>query len=1367
MNTKTKLFIVSLITLLGIFAGNNTVSAGRAPVVTCNSATIYGSVWPSGGSVDAWLEWGNNRNTVQNGGGAKVGQQYNINYYTEISAQLTGLAENTTYYYRMAVQDGADYIPATTESFTTLTCQAQTYTISTNVTSGSGSFSPSSRTVTSGNTTSFSLIPSSGYSIGSASGCNGYLSGNTYYTGTITSNCTINGNFTANPPTTCQDPNATNYRGSLPCTYAPTICQDPNATNYGGRLPCTYQQITVNIYADNQNVSYGNSTNIRWTTTGSPTSCTASGGWSGNKNVLGGYQSTGNLYSNTTYNITCSKGVGSNSYSSDSASVTVSVGSQPIMSGFLNLNPTSCVIASGNNNCNVNLAWSTTNPQGTSFVASSYPSPNSTIANGNSGSQSVSIPWNSRTFYLYNNGILLDQASATASCVSGTSWNGNVCSPIISNPTVNLTADNSNVNYNGATYVRWTSQNAISCTASGGTNGWAGSKTTGGNFYTGNLTNTTTYNITCTNGAGGTTGGSANDSVTVTVGNQPQIPTVRLTANPTSIQSGSNSTLSWTSTNATSCFAYWTQSTATNGSGIVVPTSTTTYNITCTNNIGQSASDSVIVYVTQIPNPTVNLTADNSNVNYNGATYVRWTSQNAISCTASGGTNGWAGSKTTGGNFYTGNLTNTTTYNITCTNGAGSASYSSVNDSVMVIVGSQPINGGWSDWSTQSTQCGYSGIQTRSCNNPSPANGGAYCSGASSQSYTNAACPNPNPYVKLTADNSNVTYNGNTILRWSATNATLCTASGTSNYWYGNVGVSGPWNTGALTNTTTYNITCNGASGTTPATDSVTVYVGNQPLAPQAPTVTLLAYPPSIQYGASSILTWVSTNATSCSGSGTNNYSTSGSMVVSPFATTTYSIICTGTGGSASGTAIVYVNNNQTCQDPSATNYRGTLPCDYYQPILTCRDPNATNYRGTLPCNYYYQPIQTCQDPSATNYRGVLPCNYYNYQTTSVTLIADRTSIAYNENTIIRWYPINAASCYASGGSNGWTGARSIYSNTFNTGPLASTTTYNIFCTNNNGISDTKSVTVFVGNQIINNQPTVNLSADETSVAYNGTTFIRWYTTNATSCYASDGSVGWAGTKSIGPGSFYTGSLTSGKTYSITCTNNVGSVTDSATVSVRPQTIVTPTTKPTPTSLVLITSSVDRNQPIVPTIDNTRPKPGDEINYTVNYQNVGTGAITNLTLRMDLPYEINYMFSTPSNPTVSGNTLIFNLGTLRANGQGTATVRVRVRENIPDGTNLNFPAILSYTDPSGFLQSVSANVSAQVWSETTTKIKDETVPLGALAFLFGNSFLPNSLLGWLLLILLIVLLIMAGRKAYYSYGYGSNTTTISKTTTST
>ena len=141
MNKKIKLTILGILALVGLFAGVNTTLAGRAPVVTCNSATIYGSVWPSGGTVDAWLEWGNNANTVQNGGGSRVGFQ-SVSSNTEISATLTGLIQNTTYYYRMAVQDGPDYIPATTENFTTPACPI----VNTPVNGGWSDWSPKDNT---------------------------------------------------------------------------------------------------------------------------------------------------------------------------------------------------------------------------------------------------------------------------------------------------------------------------------------------------------------------------------------------------------------------------------------------------------------------------------------------------------------------------------------------------------------------------------------------------------------------------------------------------------------------------------------------------------------------------------------------------------------------------------------------------------------------------------------------------------------------------------------------------------------------------------------------------------------------------------------------------------------------------------------------------------------------------------------------------------------------------------------------------------------------------------------------------------------------------------------------------------------------
>ena len=124
--------------------------------------------------------------------------------------------------------------------------------------------------------------------------------------------------------------------------------------------------------------------------------------------------------------------------------------------------------------------------------------------------------------------------------------------------------------------------------------------------------------------------------------------------------------------------------------------------------------------------------------------------------------------------------------------------------------------------------------------------------------------------------------------------------------------LSGSFYTGTLTNNTAYNIICTNSVGS--ASDSVTINVNSQPPSPQGPTVTLTANPPSIQYGGSSVLVWNSTNATSCSGSGTNNFSTSGSMVVSPLTTTTYSITCVGTGRKCRG------YSNSCCRKSNFSN---------------------------------------------------------------------------------------------------------------------------------------------------------------------------------------------------------------------------------------------------------------------------------------------------------------------------------------------------------------------------------------------------------------------------------------------------------------
>jgi hypothetical protein len=77
---------------------------------------------------------------------------------------------------------------------------------------------------------------------------------------------------------------------------------------------------------------------------------------------------------------------------------------------------------------------------------------------------------------------------------------------------------------------------------------------------------------------------------------------------------------------------------------------------------------------------------------------------------------------------------------------------------------------------------------------------------------------------------------------------------------------------------------------------------------PPAPTASLTATPASISSGASSTLSWSTTNATTVSiDHGIGSVAASGSANTTPAATTTYTLTATGSGGSATATATVTV----------------------------------------------------------------------------------------------------------------------------------------------------------------------------------------------------------------------------------------------------------------------------------------------------------------------------------------------------------------------------------------------------------------------------------------------------------------------------
>ncbi len=157
-------------------------------------------------------------------------------------------------------------------------------------------------------------------------------------------------------------------------------------------------------------------------------------------------------------------------------------------------------------------------------------------------------------------------------------------------PVVNLSVSSLTIDSGQSATLSWSSSDANSCTASGG---WIGKRGTSGSEAV-SPTVTTSYTISC---AGD--GGSASTSVTLTVNEPPPpaaiVPTLNLTASPSSVRRGGTITLNWASTDATSCSASgdWSGSKATSGSASIVINDSVTFTLTCNNGDGVSVSSSV------------------------------------------------------------------------------------------------------------------------------------------------------------------------------------------------------------------------------------------------------------------------------------------------------------------------------------------------------------------------------------------------------------------------------------------------------------------------------------------------------------------------------------------------------------------------------------------------------------------------------------------------------------------------------------------------------------------------------------------------------------------------------------------------------
>ena len=546
--------------------------------------------------------------------------------------------------------------------------------------------------------------------------------------------------------------------------------------------------------------------------------------------------------------------------------------------------------------------------------------------------------------------------------------------------------------------------------------------------------------------------------------------------------------------------------------------------------------------------PGVSLTLQPDQIEANESATLSWTSSNTTNCVASGSWSGTQPLSSTG--VATGAMSaGTYSFGLTCAGEGGSSS------AVRILTVGQP----------------------------------------------------PAPEVSLQMEPAVVQPGGTTTLKWSAVNAASCLASGGtgSDGWTGNQATSEPkgMRVGPLPNAGNFPfvIECNGPGGTSSDTRILAV-TSSAP--PPPPTVTFSAASNAIQSGQSTTVSWSSTGADSCSANGgTGNDGWSGSKALSsnstsigPIAGTgsyTYTLTCTGPGGSTSSNASIVVSSNaptggmvvDVSVSPSAItagtaaalswSSSGVSSCQASGSWGGSQPVAASGYStGTItsPGTYSYTLTCTGSSGSVTD-TATLTVNPA--PATVLSFSASPPSVQVGQSTNLSWTSVDATSCTGSGGtgSDGWSGSHSTSSNGTSVGPFANagTYTYSLACAGPGGLGAVQSTTVTV------TAPppaatVVGFSANPNAVTVGGSTNLIWSTSGATSCSASGGAGGdgWGGSVATSSAGTSVGPLSSAGTYvyTLTCTGPGGaSAPANATVSVGaatpPATIVSLNASPT------------------------------------------------------------------------------------------------------------------------------------------------------------------------------------------------------------
>lgn len=529
----------------------------------------------------------------------------------------------------------------------------------------------------------------------------------------------------------------------------------------------------------------------------------------------------------------------------------------------------------------------------------------------------------------------------------------------------------------------------------------------------------------------------------------------------------------------------------------------------------------------------------------------------------------------------------------------------------------------------------------------------------------------------------------------------------------------------------------------------------------------------SIDDGDSTVLRWNTTDCDYVLLSGTSgNLNADGSRTVSPGSTTTYTLRAYDSNGNLedTDTLTVSVNDqNDQCEIDSfdADDYSidegdsvelswETTDCDYVTLTDVSGNLNPDDDRTVSPSNTRTYTLRAYDDNGNLDDTDTLTVDVdeenQNETCDIDSFSASPSTITRGSSTTLRWYT-NGDVDYVT--VSGLSGDRSE-DGSVTVSPY-STTTYTLRAYCNNGDTETDTETVYVNTAEVSTAPqaitTVAIVLGGTQARLNGIA-VPNTTTSGTTAWFEWGTSGAFGNRTnaqsmtSGTNSQYYSDLISGLVpggryyYRAAVQNQYGTAYgDTVTFqTTRTTTTTVPVVQP-PVRNVVVSQSAPSLLELSVESNYDRMCINGNIDYTITYKNISGQTLEKTVLRFTHPKEITYMMSSKGNYEVVDRTMTIDLGSVAPGETGTVTVHARINDTAIRGNLAVATATVVYTN-------AKTNGQEDAIAYSLITVSDDCPNLlGASAFGFG-TFLPNTLIGWLLLILVILALIVLARNIY-------------------